>query len=138
MQCAINDEIFNHVCACDTAKDLWEKLSLIYEETSEENLDSSIKDNLLCNSNDENEITLLCLMANKRIENRDTSDNNDDYASSGDDEEEEEETEYDIPDKVYDFLNKYSERKLVKLLLYYIRCQEGYTFKIKDFEEKEF
>ena len=104
LQCAINDKIFIHVCACDTAKDLWEKLSLIYEETSEENLDSSIRDNLLCNSNDENEITHLCLMANERIENRDTSDNDGNDASSSDDEEEEEETEYDIPDEVYDFL----------------------------------
>jgi len=97
---------------------------LIYEETSEENLDSSIRDNLLCNSNDENEITHLCLMANERIENRDTSDNDDDDASSSDDEEEDEETEYDIPDEVYDFLNDYSKHKLVKLLLYYIRRQE--------------
>ena len=138
LQCAVNDEIFNRVCACDTAKDLWEKLSLIYEETSEENLDSSIRDNLLCNSNDENEITYLCLMANERIENQDTSDNDDDDASSSDDEEEDEETEYDIPDEVYDFLNDYSKHKLVKLLLYYIRRQEWHMSKIKDLKKMNF
>jgi len=47
LQCAINNEIFNHVCSCETAKDLWEKLTLIYEETSEENLDSSKRENML-------------------------------------------------------------------------------------------
>jgi len=136
LQCAINDEIFNRVCSCETAKDLWEKLSLIYEERSKENLDSSRRDDMLNNSNDE-EITHLCLMANERIENRDTSDNDDDDASSSDDEEEEEQTKYDIPDEVYDFLNNYSKRKLVKLLLYYIRHQ-GHISKIKDLKKMNF
>jgi len=67
LQCAINDEIFNRVCTCETAKDLWEKLSLIYEERSQENLDSSRRDDLLNNSNDEG-ITHLRLMANDGVE----------------------------------------------------------------------
>ena len=51
LQCAINDKIFNCVCFCETAKDLWEKLSLIYEERSQENIDSSRRDEMLNNSN---------------------------------------------------------------------------------------
>ena len=77
-------------------------------------------------------------MANERIENRHTSDNDGDDASSSDDEEEEEETEYDIPDEVYNFLNNYSKRKLVKLLLYYIRPQERHISKIKDLKKMNF
>ena len=34
LQCAITDEIFNRVCSCETAKDIWEKLTLIYEKKS--------------------------------------------------------------------------------------------------------
>jgi len=91
LQCAITDEIFNRVCSCETAKDIWEKLTLIYEETSEENLDSSRRDNIFCNSNAENKISHLCLMENEGIENRDTSDNDDDDdACTSDDVEEEE------------------------------------------------
>jgi len=92
---------------------------LIYEETSEENLDSSRRDNMFCNSNDENEITHLCSMANEGVENWDTShDDDDDDACTSDDEEEEEETEYDSLGHVYHFLNNYSIRKLIKVLHY--------------------
>jgi len=85
LRCAINDEIFNHVCSCETSKGLWEKLTLIYEETSGENLDSSRR-NTFCNSNDENKITYLCLMANEWVENRDISDNDDDDDACDDEE----------------------------------------------------
>ena len=70
----MNDEIFNCVSSCETAIDLCEKLTFIYEKTSEENLDSSRRDNIFCNSNDENEVTHLCLMTNEGVENHDTSD----------------------------------------------------------------
>ena len=140
LQCAINDEMFNHGCSCETAKDLWEKLTLIYEETSEENLDSSRRENMFYNSNDENEITHLRLMANEGVEHRDTSDkddddDDDDDACTSDDEEEEEETEYDNSDEVYNFLNNCSRRKLLIVLLYYIKHQEGHISKIKDLKK---
>jgi len=64
------------------------------------------ENDMLINSNDEKDITRLCLMAKEGIENRDTSDNdNDDDVCKSDDEEEEEETEYDVLDEVYNFLN---------------------------------
>ena len=65
LQCALNDEIFNHVCYCETTKDLWRKLTLLYEKTSQENLNSSRRDNMLSNLNDKKEITQLCLMVNE-------------------------------------------------------------------------
>jgi len=72
-------------------------------------------------------------MANDGVENRDTSDNDDDDdACPSDDEEEEEETEYGSPDEVCDFLNNCSRRNLLKILLYYIKCQEGHISKIKN------
>jgi len=40
LQCPINDEIFNCVYSCEIVKDLWKKLTLIYEEISKENLQS--------------------------------------------------------------------------------------------------
>jgi len=77
LQCAINGEIFDCVCSCEIAKNLWEKFSLIYEERSQEKINSSRRDEMLNNSNDE-EITHLCLIANDGVENRDTSDKDDD------------------------------------------------------------
>ena len=65
LQCALDDKIFNHVCSCEIVKDLWKDLSLIYEERSQENRDSSRRENMLSSSNDEKEITHFCLMANK-------------------------------------------------------------------------
>ena len=50
LQSVINDEIFNRVCSCETAKDLCEKITLIYEETSEENLQSLRRDNMFCHT----------------------------------------------------------------------------------------
>jgi len=88
---------------------------------------------MFCNLNDENEIIHLCLIANEGVKNHDTIDNdNDDDSCTSDDEEKEEKTEYDNPDGVYDFLNNYSRCKLIKVLLYYIRHQEGQIAKIKD------
>ena len=103
-QCAINDEIVNRVCSCETTKDLWEKLTLIYEEASEENLASSRRDNILFNSKDENKVTHLCLMANEGVKNRDTiNDDDDDDACTSDDEKEEYKTEYASLDEVHNF-----------------------------------
>jgi len=39
LQCSLKDEIFNHVCSYETAKDLWKKPTFIHEERSQENLD---------------------------------------------------------------------------------------------------
>ena len=119
--------------SCVTSKDLWDKLALIYEEISEENFESSRKDNMFCNSNDKNKTTHFYLMANEGVENQDTSDSDadDDNACTSDDEEEEEETGNDIPNEVYDFLNNYSKQKLIKVLLYYIRREEEHISKIK-------
>ena len=47
-----------------------------------------------------------------------------DGACTSNDEEEEEETKYNSLDEVYDFLNSYSRRKLLKVLLHYIKHQE--------------
>ena len=44
--------------------------------------------------------------------------------------------EYDIPNEVYDSLHNYSKRKLIKVLLYYIRRQEGHISKIEDLKKK--
>jgi len=69
---------------------------------------------MFCNSNDENEIAHLCLMANEGVENRDTSDNDgDDDACTTDDEEEVDKTEYDSRNEQYDFLNNCTRRKLI-------------------------
>jgi len=76
-------------------------------------------------------------MTNEGVENRDTSnDDNDNNACKSDDEEEQEETEYDIPNKAYDFLSNYSKHKLIKFLLCYIRCQEAHISKIKDLKKR--
>ena len=85
LQCTISDEIFNHVCSCETAKGLREKLILIYEETSEQIPDSVRRANMFCNLNYENGITHFCLMANKGVVNQDASDNDDhdDACTSG-------------------------------------------------------
>ena len=91
LQCALNDEIFNHVFYREIARDLWGKLSLLYEETSQENLNSSRRDNMRGNLSDEKEITHFCLMADKEVKDQDTSDNNNDHACTSDDEEEDEE-----------------------------------------------
>ena len=99
MQCVLNDEIFNHVCYCKTAKDLWETLKLLYEDESQENLDSSRRDHMLSNLCDEKEIAHFCLTANEEVKVQDASDNDDDHdddACTSDDEEEDEEMEYDI------------------------------------------
>jgi len=94
---------------------------------------------MFCNSNDENEITHFSLMVNEGVGNQDTSDDDDDYdACISDDEEEGEETKYNISDEVYNFFCKYSKRKLIKVLLYYIRYQEGYISKIKDLKKANF
>ena len=53
LQCALNDKIFNHICYCETVKDLQEKLTLLYKETSQENPNSSRRDNMLSNMSDE-------------------------------------------------------------------------------------
>jgi len=56
---------------------------------------------LLNNSNDEEDITRLCLITNEGVENWDTSDNDDDdNEHKSDYEEEDQETEYDILDKI--------------------------------------
>ena len=94
---------------------------------------------MFCNSDDENEITHICLMENEGVENGDTSDNdNDDDTCTSNYEEEKEEIEYDIPNDLYDFLSNYFKRKLIKVLLHYIRCQEGYISKIKDLKKINF
>ena len=68
-------------------------------------------------------------MVNEAVENQVAGNNDDaDGACISDNEEEEEETEHDIPDQIYNFLNNYSKRKLIKVLLYYIRRQEGHNF----------
>ena len=90
---------------------------------------------MFCNSNDENEVTHFFLMANEGVQNQDTSDNDDDNACASDDEEEEEETEYHSSNEVYDFPNNCSRRKSLKVLLYYIRHQEGHISKIKDLKK---
>ena len=83
---------------------------LIYVERSQKYLNSFRRDNVLNNSNDEEEINHLCLMANEGVGHQDISDNDDDeYACTSDDEKEEEETEYDISNEVYDFLSNYSK-----------------------------
>jgi len=75
-------------------------------------------------------------MANEGVENRDTSDNGDDNdVCTSDDEEEEEETEYDNLNEVYDLSNNCSRRKLLKVLLYYIKHQKGHISKIKDLKK---
>ena len=85
---------------------------------------------MLSNSNNEQNITHVCLIANEKVENRETSENNDDNnACTSHDAEEEEKTGNDILNEVYNFLNNYSKRNLVKILLCYIRCQEGYILK---------
>ena len=55
---------------------------MIYEKRSQENLDSSRRDDMLNNSNEG--ITHLCLMANDGVENQDTSDKDDDDADADD------------------------------------------------------
>lgn len=99
LQCALNDEIFNHVCYCETAKDLWGRLALPYEETSQENPYLSRRDNMLNNLSDEKDITHFCLMANEEVKDRDASENDDDDASTSDNKGENEEMEYDILDE---------------------------------------
>jgi len=94
---------------------------------------------MLNNSNAEKEITHLCLMTNEGVYKRNIGYNDDDYnACTSNDEQEEEETEYNILDDVHDFLNNYSKCKLIKVLLYYIRRQEAYVSKIKDFKKMNF
>ena len=46
--------------------------------------------------------------------------------------------EYVIPDDVYDYPHNYSKHKLIKVLLYYIRHQEGRISKIKDLKKNNF
>jgi len=92
---------------------------------------------MLNNSNDE-EITHLCLIANDGVKNRDTSDKDDDGTCTSDDDEEEEETGYDSLDEVYDFLNNCSRHKLLKVLLHYIKHQEGHISKVKDLKKMNF
>ena len=138
LESALNDEIFNHVCYCEKAQDLWGKLTLLYEETSQENSNSLRRDNMLSNLSDTKEITYFSLTANEEVKDGDASANDDDDACIGDDEEEDEETEYDVPDEVYDSLHNYSKRKLIKVLLWYIRHQEGCISKIKDLKKKNF
>ena len=106
-QCALNDETFNHVCYCEIAKDLWRKLTLLYEEANHENPNSSKRDNMLSNLSDKKESTHFCLMANEDVKDRDASDNDDDAACTSDDEEEDEKMKYDIPDEAYDSLQFY-------------------------------
>jgi len=76
-------------------------------------------------------------MVNEGVGNQDTSDSDDDACTS-DDKEEEEETGNDISDEIYDFLSNYSKCTLVKVLLCYIRCQEGHISKIKDLKKVNF
>ena len=72
------------------AKDLWEKLTILYEATSQEHPNSSRIDNTLRNLSDEEEITHFCLMLNEEV-SQDASDNDDDDdACTSDDEEEDE------------------------------------------------
>ena len=75
------------------------------------------------NLSDQKESNYFGLMANEEVD-RDMSDNDDYDACTRDDEEEDEEMEYDIPNEVYNTLHNHSKRKLIKVLLYYIRRQE--------------
>ena len=138
LQSALNDEIFNNVCYCETAKDLWGKLTLLYKETSQENPNSLGMDNMLGNLSDEKEITHFCLMINEEVKDQAASDNDDNDACISDDEEEDEKMEYDTLDEVYDSLHNYSKCKVIKVLFYYIRRQEGHISKIKDLKKKNF
>ena len=123
LQYALNVEIFGHVCHCETARDLCRKLALLYEEASQENPNSSRRDNMLSNLIDKKEITHFYLMANEEVKGRDASDN-DNGTCTSDDEEEDEEMEYDIQVEVCYSLHNCSKHKLIKVLPYYIRRQE--------------
>ena len=46
--------------------------------------------------------------------------------------------EYDILHEVYDSPHNYSKCELIKVLLYYIRHQEGRISKIKDLKKNNF
>jgi len=59
LQCVLKDEIFKHVCYYETAKDLSEKLTLLYEDKSQENLNSSRRDNMFSNLNDKKELLIF-------------------------------------------------------------------------------
>ena len=86
LQCALNDEIFYYGCYYEATKDVWGKLTLLYEET---------RNNMLSNLSDEKEITHFCLMANEEVKDQDASDNDDDEKEDG------EEMEYDAPEMRY-------------------------------------
>ena len=77
-------------------------------------------------------------MATEEVKDQDANNDDDDDVCTSDEEEEEDEMEYDIPDEVYHFLHNYSKHKLLKVLLYYIRRQEGHISKIKNLERKNF
>ena len=63
-------------------------------------------------------------MVNEEVRDRCGSVSDDDDACTSYDEEEDQEMEYDIPNEIYDCLHNYSKRKLIKVLLYYVRRQE--------------
>ena len=106
------------------------KLILLYEETSQENPDSSRRDNVLSNLSDKKEITYFCLIVNEEVKDRDASDNDDDDACTSD-EEKDEEMEYDIPDVVYDSLHNYSKCKSIKSYFIILDFKKDAFLKLK-------
>ena len=67
LQCSLHNDIFNHICCCETANELWEKLLLLYKDNNEENLILLKMENMLDNCNDKKEINHLCLMAGEQV-----------------------------------------------------------------------
>ena len=83
---------------------------------------------MLDNCNEKKEINHPCLMASEQVRDPNSSDDDDD---DGNINKEAEEEEYEVPDEVYDGLNKCSKHKVIKLLLYFLKQLQGYSSKIK-------
>ena len=74
LQCSLHNDIFNHVCCCETANELWKKLLLMYKDNNEENLILSKMEKMLDDCNGKKEANDLCLMTSEQVGNPNSSD----------------------------------------------------------------
>jgi len=61
LQYSLHNDIFNYICSCETANELWEIFLLLYKDKNEENVD-----NILNNFYDNKDVNHVCQMINEQ------------------------------------------------------------------------